>query len=57
MVCAIIIPSLLIGLVVAVFKPQPQSMNKPQLLASFDRNFVGVNVVCSLDDADDDGVL
>ncbi len=42
---------------VAVFQAATSiQWTNPQLLASFDRNFVG-NVVCSLDGTDDDGVL
>ncbi len=58
MVCAIIIPSLLIGLVVAIFQAAT-SINE-QTLSFLPRlivNFIGVDVIWSLDDTDVDGIF
>ncbi|EFO44799.1 flagellar biosynthesis protein FliQ [Vibrio parahaemolyticus AQ4037] len=58
MVCAIIIPSLLIGLVVAIFQAAT-SINEQtlSLWGAFDRDFVSFDAVWSLDDPNADGIF
>lgn len=57
MVCAIIIPSLLIGLVVAIFQAATSINEQTLSFATFDHHLISVDVLWALDDANADGLF